>query len=143
MEYKNRRASIGIFLQSSATSSLSASHIFLITLFLNILSLCSSLKLGYQFHTQTNKGQAIVLWDLVFMFLRQQKEWQRILDRKVAAVPQVQSALNFFRLAIFLLISVVPRIFELCHIFQVIYNLSLICDFFFVFSPRDMKLYLY
>jgi len=60
----------------------------------------------------------------------------------VAAVPQIQSALNFFRLAIFLLVSVVPKIFELCYISQIIYNFSLVCVFFLCSLPETWN-YIY
>jgi hypothetical protein len=71
-------------------------NVFLSTLFLNTLSLRSSLNATDQVSHPYETEKMTVLYALIFVFLDSKLEDWKALYRMIASIPRVQSALNFF-----------------------------------------------
>ena len=74
-KYRSLSSSLCSFLHSPVTSSLLGQNILLSTLFLNTLSLCSSINVSDQVsHPYKTTGKIIVLYILIFIFLESKLE---------------------------------------------------------------------
>jgi hypothetical protein len=79
----------GSFLQPAVTSFLLGSDIFLSTQFSKALDLCSSLNVRNQIsHPHEKIGNIMVLCITVFKFLGSRQEDKKILNGKLASIPQ-------------------------------------------------------
>jgi hypothetical protein len=88
-ESKLRNSSLCNFLHSPATSSQFGPNILLRTLFINTLSLCSSLNVRDQVsHPYKTTGRIMVLYILTFIFLDSRRE-DKTLNRMVASIPRI------------------------------------------------------
>jgi hypothetical protein len=77
-EYKSRSSALCNFLHYPVTSSLLGPNILLSTLFLNTLSLCSSLNVRAQVsHPYRTTGKIIVSYIPIFMFFDSRQEDRR------------------------------------------------------------------
>jgi len=108
-------SSLCSLLQPPATSSLLGPNCLPSTLFSYTTSLCSSLHVRYQVsHPYKTMGKN--LWFCIFKSLFLEQEDKR-LNRIVAGIPHIYSALRFFRNAILICFCCI-QILELCHIFK-------------------------
>jgi hypothetical protein len=96
-EYKSRISSLCNFLHYPVTSSLFGPDILLSTLFLNTLSLFSSLNIRDQVsHPYRTTGKMIVLYILIFKFFGSRGEDRRFLTVWQQALPELNLLLIFF-----------------------------------------------
>jgi hypothetical protein len=78
VEYRSLSSSLRNYLHSPVTSSLLGPNILLSTLFSYTLNLCLSLKVSNQVsHPRKTRGEIIVLYMLIFIFLGSKQEDKR------------------------------------------------------------------